>query len=343
MQKIYVICVDRDADITRKVGERGPIVGRSNNLRVAVKLGLADPTESDTNTIFEAVRLHDYYQKLGREVRVATLVGDENVGVVSDELIAKQLDEILREFQPDGVVLVTDGVEDEHVLPIIESRAKVISVSRVIVRQSERLESTYYMILDFLRSIARDPKLSRIVIGLPGVALVLYMLLGPHSWRIIGGVLGVFLILKGFNLEGTVTKSISELRDALISAKLSFFTYVVSAVLAVLGVLIGWRSIAGMTGYQEILPQFTAASIDFFMFSALVALGGKIIDALVEGESTSRYLVLMVFVIAIRLVLDAVALYLMGRIATGMFALSVTLGVVLTVIAFFGIRGSTRR
>ncbi|NOZ82215.1 MAG: DUF373 family protein [Euryarchaeota archaeon] len=343
MQKIYVICVDRDADIARKVGERGPIIGRSNNLRVAVKLGLADPTESDTNTIFEAVRLHDYYQKLGREVRVATLVGDENVGVVSDEIIARQLDEILREFQPDGVVLVTDGVEDEHVLPIVESRAKVVSVSRVIVRQSERLESTYYMILDFLKSIASDPKLSRIVIGLPGVALVLYMLLGPHSWRIIGGVLGVFLILKGFNLEGTVARSISELREALISAKLSFFTYVVSAVLAALGVLIGWRSVAGLSGYQEILPQFTAASIDFFMFSALVALGGKSIDALLEGEGVSRYLVLMVFVIAIRLVLDAVALYLMGRIATGMFALSVTLGVVLTVIAFFGIRGSTRR
>jgi putative membrane protein len=345
IRRIYVICVDRDADITRKIGEKGPILGREENLRVAVKLGLADPTESDTNTIFEAVRLYDFYREQGREVRVATLVGDENVGVVSDEAIARQLDEILAEFKPDGVVLVTDGAEDEHILPIVESRARVISLSRVIVKQSEQLESTYYMILDFMKSIANDPKLSRIIIGLPGIALVLYMLLGPHSWRLIGGVLGVFLIIKGFDLEGIISRSFQEFKTSFIAGKLSFFTYLVAAILATLGAFIGWRAAEahGYVSFAEGVPDFIVASIDFFMFAALIALVGKSIDALLEGENVSRYMVLMVFVIALRLILDSVALYMRGKIANEMFALSLTLGLVLTMVAFLGIRGRKKK
>ncbi len=345
IRRIYVICVDRDADITRKTGEKGPILGREENLRVAVKLGLADPTESDTNTIFEAVRLYDFYREQGREVRVATLVGDENVGVVSDEAIARQLDEILAEFKPDGVVLVTDGAEDEHILPIVESRAKVISISRVIVKQSEQLESTYYLLLDFMKSIANDPKLSRIIIGLPGIALVLYMLLGPHSWRLIGGVLGVFLIIKGFDLEGVIFRSFQDFKTSFIAGRLSFFTYLVAVILAILGTFIGWREVEvhGYVSITEGVPDFIVASIDFFMFAALIALLGKSIDALLEEESVSRYMILMVFVIALRLILDSVALYIRGNIANDMFALSLTLGLVLTMVAFLGIRGRGKK
>jgi putative membrane protein len=345
IKRIYVICIDRDADITRKTGEKGPILGREENLRVAVKLGLADPTESDTNTIFEAVRLYDFYREQGREVRVATLVGDENVGVVSDEAIARQLDEILAEFKPDGVVLVTDGAEDEHILPIVESRAKVISVSRVIVKQSEQLESTYYLLLDFMKGIANDPKLSRIIIGLPGIALVLYMLLGPHSWRLIGGVLGVFLIIKGFDLECVIFRSFQEFKTSFIAGKLSFFTYLVAVILAILGTFIGLREVEaqGYVSLAEGVPDFIVASIDFFMFAALIALVGKSIDALLEEESISRYMILMVFVIALRLILDSVALYMRGNIANDMFALSLTLGLVLTMVAFLGIRGRGKK
>ena len=40
---IAVICVDRDNDFGRKAGIDGPIIGRKDNLRAAVKLALADP------------------------------------------------------------------------------------------------------------------------------------------------------------------------------------------------------------------------------------------------------------------------------------------------------------
>jgi hypothetical protein len=91
------------------------------------------------------------------------------------------------------------------------------------------------------------------------------------------------------------------------------------------------------------VPDFIVASIDFFMFAALIALVGKSIDALLEEESISRYMILMVFVIALRLILDSVALYMRGNIANDMFALSLTLGLVLTMVAFLGIRGRGKK
>ena len=47
----------------------------------------------------------------------------------------------------DNVVLISDGAEDEYILPIIQSRIKITSVSRVSVKQSHELEDTYYRIL----------------------------------------------------------------------------------------------------------------------------------------------------------------------------------------------------
>ena len=54
--KTIVIALDRDDDMGRKTGIKSPIIGRENNIEAAVKLGLADPEDSDTNAIFEAVR-----------------------------------------------------------------------------------------------------------------------------------------------------------------------------------------------------------------------------------------------------------------------------------------------
>ena len=50
-ERILVLCVDRDDDVGIKTGVAGPIVGVKENIEVASKLGVADPSESDTNSI----------------------------------------------------------------------------------------------------------------------------------------------------------------------------------------------------------------------------------------------------------------------------------------------------
>ena len=124
MTRTLVLTIDRDNDLGIKAGLRGPVIGRKATLSAALRLGLADPEESDTNAILGALHHHDRILDSGEPndtVEVAILTGDERVGSRSDRAIAKQLEEVIAEFQPDCAILVTDGAEDEAVMPILQS------------------------------------------------------------------------------------------------------------------------------------------------------------------------------------------------------------------------------
>ena len=73
MVRTLVLTVDRDNDLGVKAGIRGPVVGRKATLAAALRLGIADPEESDTNAILGALHQHD---RLAEEV-----VGDDEVQI----------------------------------------------------------------------------------------------------------------------------------------------------------------------------------------------------------------------------------------------------------------------
>ena len=139
MVRTLVLTVDRDNDLGVKAGIRGPVIGRKATLTAALRLGIADPEESDTNAILGALHHHDRLVENAQgndEIEIALLTGDVRVGPRSDRAVAMQLDEVIQEFQPDSAVLITDGADDEASLPIITSRVRVDHVEKVIVRQS---------------------------------------------------------------------------------------------------------------------------------------------------------------------------------------------------------------
>lgn len=340
-KRVLVICVDRDADIFLKAGEKGPIIGRERILDTAVRLGLADPAEADTNALFEAVKIRDDLKERGIEVEVAALIGDEDVGVTSDMRLSRQLDVVLSKFQNDGIVLVSDGAEDEHILPIIQSKTKVISIKRLVVKQSEQLESTYYVIRDFLKEIVSDPELKRLLIGIPGIAIILFGLFPQYGWRLVAGVIGFFLLIKGFGLEDSIQKAYEELRASLEGGKISFFTYVVAVLIAAVGLVMGYSEVVNrsiiLTDLPVAVPVFLTHSVDLLMLAAIVALMGKIMDALVEGRRVSQYFILIIFAIALRLIVDAIGLFLLGEITMLKFSVSIFLGLVLSIFSFSSI------
>src|SRR6266568_2862100 len=137
--KTLVLCVDRDDDIGAKTGIQGPIVGRDANLAAAMRLGIADPEDSDVN----ALSIYDGYRKENPDAEIATICGDVHVGTVSDIALTRQPDQILRDVRPERVFLVSDGAEDEAFSPIISSRIRVDHVRRVYVRQTPTAESLY--------------------------------------------------------------------------------------------------------------------------------------------------------------------------------------------------------
>jgi len=60
-----VICIDRDNDLGEKAKVSSPIIGREENIKAAVALSIADPEDSDSNTIFGGVKVLDELRAKG--------------------------------------------------------------------------------------------------------------------------------------------------------------------------------------------------------------------------------------------------------------------------------------
>ena len=125
------------------------------------------------------------------------MTGDEKVGIRSDRAVAAQLEEVVAQFQPDKAILITDGAEDESVLPIIQSQVRIDHVEKIIVKQSKGIEGTYYYIVKALE----DPKW-RAKIMIPfGLVLAVFGL-GIMLPNEIGGLLiGGLPMVTGLYIE----------------------------------------------------------------------------------------------------------------------------------------------
>src|SRR5512137_1372467 len=236
---VLVLCIDRDNDLGRTGGVISPVVGRQANIDAALKLGMADPEDSDVNTIFGGIKVLDELSLSGKTVEIASLAGDLKVGLISDSKLSAQLEELLERLHPGGVIVVSDGAEDEAILPIIQSRVKVNGVRRVLVKQSPNLESTYYI----LKQLFTDPKISHTFFIPPGLALLMYSLfslLGYPNGAVVAitGAIGLYLLFRG-GLDEFVDEAKVTLRTSLYAGKIAFITYIMAAMLVVIATIQG--------------------------------------------------------------------------------------------------------
>ena len=205
---ILVLCIDRDNDLGRKAGVASPVVGRENNIDAALRLAMADPEDSDVNTIFGGINVLDDLVASGKVAEIASLAGDLKVGLISDSKLASQLEGLIARLNPEGVIVVSDGAEDEAILPIIQSRIKVNGVRRVLVKQSPNLESTYYL----LKQVFTDPKISHTFFIPPALALLMFAifsLLGYPSGAVVAitGAVGLYLLFRGLGLDDSMEEA----------------------------------------------------------------------------------------------------------------------------------------
>jgi len=112
---LLVIAIDRDNDLGRKTGIRSPVIGRAANVKAALELGLADPEESDTNTMLAAIQTYDQLLKDDKAVEVVTICGDVRVGTKSDMKIANTLDHVIAKTKATKAILVSDGPIDNNI------------------------------------------------------------------------------------------------------------------------------------------------------------------------------------------------------------------------------------
>jgi putative membrane protein len=286
MVKTLILNIDRDDDFGRKAQVKSPVIGLQNNLDAANKLGLADAEDSDVNAIFFSISIYESLKKQGKDVEVATLCGDINVGVQSDQKLSAQLDEVIRETNAEEAILISDGAEDEYILPIIQSRLKITSIQRVNVKQSKQLEDTYYRIIKLL-----DEDKVKKQFFLP-VALILIVWaifaifnMAASGFGAILFTLGVYLLIRTFNSEKKVAVLWHEFRAGLLTGRPSFYTFIIAIVIVCVSVFYAYNS----TLNQDLplivtILQFLSAITWGIVAAGLLAAFGRVTDLYIREK-----------------------------------------------------------
>ena len=171
--KLLVICIDRDNDVGDKAGIITPVIGRDACIEAAQRLALEDPEDADSNSIFAAIKTYEDLISKGYQAEVITVAGVANRGVQADEKILEETKKALEKFSANGAVIVSDGEDDESVVPVIQNILPVISVQRVVMKVSRSVEYSYAVFGKYLKMIAYDSKYSKFFLGVPGILLLI--------------------------------------------------------------------------------------------------------------------------------------------------------------------------
>lgn len=325
-----VLSVDRDDDIGWKANIESPAIGRAACLQAANTLALADPEDSDINAIFSAIKIYDELTEKGEMTAIAVVAGNHLHMIEGDRRIATSLEKVIQETHASNCILVTDGAEDEYVIPIIQSRIPVSSIRRVIVNQMPNLEGTYYILKKFLD----DPKISRMVFIPLGLAMILYatayLLDYPGvATIIVVGVIGGYLLYKGFGLDEIVHSIMDALRISLSRGRFSFVTYTTTILLIIIGFTVGFINVLkfystdSSLGLVLYLMTFIYGAVEWLIVAGLITSVGVIIDVYAnEREGLGKVIVFPFFVIALGFIFYGTSVFIISVSGVPDFPLS---------------------
>ena len=333
---VLVLCIDRDDDLGRKAGVQGPIVGKQKNLNSAAKLALADPEDSDVNSIFGAVKVFEEVKEQFKNVEVVTLTGHSKEGFKSDKIIMEQLDSVLENFPADAFVLVTDGAEDDQIIPLLQSRAPLISKELIIVKQAKEVEGTYYSIKEALK----DPSIARIFFLIPGIVVILWGLLfflGQERifFQTMSLVVGAYMILKGTGLEDKIAAAATSVTKAISLQRVSFPLYLMTIMIFLIGIYTSYLAFISPPSPAVFIKAIEAMEqfINFTTIAGVSFVLGQSIDSvqLKKAFLLRRYFLSIVAIALVWFILDTGRRVLIGEPYAGIEFLTVNIVVSLAV------------
>ncbi|WP_418281802.1 DUF373 family protein [Halorubrum sp. DTA98] len=319
---LLVLCVDLDDDLGRKTGAETPVIGRDAVEAAAVALATVDPEDSDTNVLFQGINTHDELAATGEAVEVAAVTGVEGSDVKANRAVGAEIDRVLAELSTGeevSAIVITDGAQDESVLPVIRSRMPIDGVRRVVVRQAQDLESLYYT----MKQVLADPETRGTILVPLGILLLIYPLVvvanlfdvaGAAVLGIISGLVGLYSLFRGLGLEESVDGAADTVRNVLYAGRVTLITYVVALALIVVGGVQGTETVAAVREVHDgVLPvaiavaAFVHGVVQWLAVAGVTSSLGQITDEYLAGRFRWRYLNAPFYVVAIGLVLYAVS------------------------------------
>ena len=320
-EKTLVLSVDRDNDFGVKAGVVTPVIGIDHCMKAATALAVADPEDSDVNGLFAAIRMYKDLKADGRDVEIALICGDKNVGHKSDSIVIDQLEEVLEKVAPQRVMLVGDGAEDEYINPIISSRVPIDSVKKVYVKQAPGLESTIYV----LAKMISDPdKKKRFFTPIGSVLMILglfFIIEGillfyatgngeyiyGQTWSIVIFVIGFFLILHGYGLIDRLIEYVEYGVKNIRSGNVAITFSLLSLALIIVGISVGIYSIwdTQIKDPIYIVSEFAVNALWPIIFAIMFWDIGKLVNNFIKLKKVNRsFLVGTIAVIGIGFLLQ---------------------------------------
>lgn len=205
-KRVMVVCIDRDDDLGKNGGVETPVFGRDQCINAGTRLAIEDPEDADSNAIFGAVKIYEELVTKGYETEVAVITGAYNRGIEADEKISSELIQVLSKFKAEGVVIISDGEDDETVIPLIQAMVPVISIQRIIIRHSRSVEYSYAVFGKYVKMLVYDPRYSKFFLGVPGALLIssgFATIFGftREALAIVLSVLGVAFVMRAFDID----------------------------------------------------------------------------------------------------------------------------------------------
>ena len=293
--KLVVICVDRDDDVGEKTGITTPVIGRDACIEAAQRLALEDPEDADSNSIFAAIKTYEDLISKGYQVEVATITGVKNRGVQADEKILREAKMILEKFQANGAVIVSDGEDDESVIPVIQNVLPVVSVQRVVMKVSRSVEYSYAVFGKYLKMIAYDSKYSKFFLGVPGILLLIGgigTVVGytAEIFAVLVSILGGAFLIRAFDID----RAWSSWSKPTPTGFIRMFTMVTGVLLILSSVPAGISAvepeliesnieIVGKITDQVIIGQFVAGSLPILWMGVGAIFAGILLSNWIGG------------------------------------------------------------
>ena len=295
-KKLLVICVDRDNDVGEKTGITTPIVGRNACIDAAQRLALEDPEDADSNAIFYAVKTFEDLVSKGYQAEIITVAGVENKGVQADEKIASEIRKVIDKFSASGAVIVSDGEDDESVIPVIQNLLPVVSVQRVVMKVSRSVEYSYAVFGKYLKMIAYDSKYSKFFLGVPGLLLLIGGIATVFGYTteifaVLVSILGGAFLIRAFDIDRAWTSWTKPTPAGLIRS----FTMIAGGIIILTSIPSGIASInveiipadispIAVVTNQILIGQFVAGALPFWWIGVGSIFGGILLSNWLKGS-----------------------------------------------------------
>jgi putative membrane protein len=301
-ERVLVLSVDRDGDLERKAGIRSPISGREAVMAAATGLAVADPEEADANALFAAVKEYDRLRGQEVECDVGAVCGLEESGYKADRKIRSEVESLLSKREYSGIVLISDGAEDELVIPILQTLKPIVSVRRVVVKHSRTVEENYMVLARYLRMLVFDPRYSKWAIGVPGVILLFAGILALAGAGYLAAlsiviILGAAFLIRGFNIDRFVAGMLSQRPYGYIR----LFTAPTSILILIVALSSGYTNMTGqapdlisaVSAKPSLFFQDGGALVGYYLQGSLlliwaaigVYLAGTLLSQLIRGSA----------------------------------------------------------